>query len=215
MDNTEDDDDEVLIDGETEHESTIGYQYGYITSVKQNNQLVPYAVTVETFNTVFASPLDESVQTYAFENTADGKPVNVLKYNNAVPVNLDYSTEYNTYANNISSYLKATNKYDDTFNGYLAKAGNDGKDCLRKKLYLADNTTINGVAVSATAKLISNETGKEDYFTAFINEYGYIFFTPKSATTPPTGPVNSTLILSLYDCFGQEQVYELPFTVTQ
>ena len=197
----------ALIDGKTKHAATFGFNFGKISSESTDYVKVDATGDLYTFQIVFASPLDKSVQQYAFEKNDDGENVNILKYSNTDPVNVG--------SKNIAEYLKATNVYDDaTFGGYFY-VSDPTTSSLRAKLYLANNTQINGVAVNATAKLISNDTKTEDYFKVTIDADGKIEFTKLSETTVPTADVPSTLILSLYDCFGQEQVYELPFTVTQ
>ncbi len=200
-----------LINNTTKHAAKFGYDFGAISSVKNSSD--QYVTTFKKdasdakykFEIIFANPLHESVQTYAFEKKS-GKEVTVLKYNTAAPVNLVYDGSDNGYKNNIGNYLKATNIYDNTtFGGTFVKYGNESA-CLRKVLYPA--------GAAASAKLISNEGGQEDYFTVAIDGYGYIWFNPNpSATTPPVEEVPSTLVLTLVDCFNQTHEYTFDFTV--
>ena len=179
----------ALIDNETKHETTISYNYGKISSV---NPKKDYIVNVETVQTVFACPLSETAQTYAWtkhEKTpatattpAVYEDVNVLTYG---------STE--TVIDNIFDCLEAHNSFENTvFGGALSK--------VYKKY------------VKITAKLISNGSLLEDYYTATVTN-GKIKFTKQSAATNPTADVASTLVLTMTDAFGHENVYELPFTV--
>ena len=69
-----------------------------------------------------------------------------------------------------------------------------------------------GKYVSIDAKLISNGSKLEDYYTASVTN-GVITFTKQSAATNPTADVASTLVLTMTDAFGHENVYKLPFTV--
>ena len=60
--------------------------------------------------------------------------------------------------------------------------------------------------------------GEETVFTANANTGGVvtngkITFKHKSTATNPTADVESTLVLTMTDAFGHENVYKLPFTV--
>ena len=94
-----------------------------------------------------------------------------------------------------------------------------------------DNTVFGGklsalaknMYVDVTAKLISNGSKNEDYFKAEVIikkapwtqvvTGSFIKFTPQSSATNPTADVASTLVLTMTDAFGHENVYKLPFTV--
>ena len=189
VNNAKDDAGVALIDNETKHETTIGYNYGKISSV---NPTQDYIVNVETVQTVFACPLNTAAQTYAWAQVpavyANGqvvtpaKDVNVLTYG---------STE--TVVPNIFTNLIAHNSFDNTVFG--------GKLSERYNKY-----------VKITAKLISNGSLLEDYYTATVTN-GVITFAKQSAATNPTADVASTLVLTMTDAFGHENVYKLPFTV--
>lgn len=82
-----------------------------------------------------------------------------------------------------------------------------------------DNTVFGGKLserynkyVHIDAKLISNGSLLEDYYTATVTN-GVITFHKQSAATNPTADVASTLVLTMTDAFGHENVYKLPFTV--
>ena len=190
VDNAKDAADVRLIDNETKHETTIGYNYGKISSVTPTQD---YIVNVETVQTVFACPLNTAAQTYAWTQVpADynaygqvvtpAKDVNVLTYGSN-----------KTVTDNIFDYLVAHNSFDNTVFG--------GKLSERYDKY-----------VSIDAKLISNGSKLEDYYTASVTN-GVITFTKQSAATNPTADVASTLVLTMTDAFGHENVYKLPFTV--
>ena len=187
--NAKDDAGVALIDNETKHETTIGYNYGKISSV---NPTQDYIVNVETVQTVFACPLNTAAQTYAWAQVpavyhngqlvTPAKDVNVLTYGSTV-----------TVVNNIFTNLIAHNSFDNTvFGGKLS-------DVAAKY-------------VKIKAKLISNGSKLEDYYTATVTD-GVITFHKQSAATNPTADVASTLVLTMTDAFGHENVYKLPFTV--
>ena len=190
VNNAKDDAGVALIDNETKHETTIGYNYGKISSVTPNDD---YIVKVQTVQTVFACPLNTAAQTYAWAQVpavygtngqvvTPAKDVNVLTYGSTV-----------TVVTNIFNNLIAHNSFDNTVFG--------GKLSERYNKY-----------VHIDAKLISNGSQLEDYYTATVTN-GVITFHKQSAATNPTADVASTLVLTMTDAFGHENVYKLPFTV--
>ena len=190
VNNAKDDAGVALIDNETKHETTIGYNYGKISSVTPNDD---YIVKVQTVQTVFACPLNTAAQTYAWAQVpavygtngqvvTPAKDVNVLTYGSTV-----------TVVTNIFTNLIAHNSFDNTVFG--------GKLSERYNKY-----------VHIDAKLISNGSQLEDYYTATVTN-GVITFHKQSAATNPTADVASTLVLTMTDAFGHENVYKLPFTV--
>ena len=188
--NAKDDAGVALIDNETKHETTISYNYGKISSVKPNED---YIVTVETVQTVFACPLNTAAQTYAWAQVPAVYGTNGQVVTPAKDVNvLTYGSE-RTVINNIFDCLVAHNSFDNTVFG--------GKLSVRYNKY-----------VKIEAKLISDGSKLEDYYTATVTN-GVITFHKQSAATNPTADVASTLVLTMTDAFGHENVYKLPFTV--
>lgn len=190
VNNAKDDAGVALIDNETKHETTIGYNYGKISSVKPTED---YIVNVETVQTVFACPLNTAAQTYAWAQVPAVYGTNGQVVEPAKDVNvLTYGSE-KTVITNIFDCLVAHNSFDNTVFG--------GKLSERYNKY-----------VNIDAKLISNGSKLEDYYKAKVVG-GAITFHQQSAATNPTADVASTLVLTMTDAFGHENVYELPFTV--
>lgn len=190
VNNAKDDAGVALIDNETKHETTIGYNYGKISSVKPTED---YIVNVETVQTVFACPLNTAAQTYAWAQVPAVYGTNGQVVTPAKDVNvLTYGSE-ETVITNIFDCLVAHNSFDNTVFG--------GKLSERYNKY-----------VHIDAKLISNGSKLEDYYKAKVVG-GAITFHQQSAATNPTADVASTLVLTMTDAFGHENVYELPFTV--
>ena len=189
VNNAKDDAGVALIDNETKHETTIGYNYGKISSVKPTED---YIVNVETVQTVFACPLNTAAQTYAWAKH-EKTPATATKPAVYEDVNvLTYGSD-DTVIPNIFKCLVAHNSFDNTvFGGALSK--------------------VYGKYVNIEAKLISNGSLLEDYYTATVTN-GEITFHQQSAATNPTADVASTLVLTMTDAFGHENVYKLPFTV--
>ena len=192
VNNAKDDAGVALIDNETKHETTIGYNYGKISSVTPNED---YKIIVQKVETVFACPLAKTAQTYDWTQVPavydrngqlvePAKDVNVLTYGST-----------NTVIPNIFDCLVAHNSFDNTeFGGALSAA----------KVY--------GKYVDIEAHLISNGSQLEDYYTATVTN-GVIRFYRQSSATNPTADVESTLVLTMKDAFGHKMTYTLPFKV--
>ena len=190
VNNAKDDADVRLIDNETKHETTIGYNYGKISSVTPNED---YKIIVQKVQTVFACPLAETAQTYAWTQVPAVYNANGQVVTPAKDVNVLTYGSNNTVIPNIFDHLVAHNSFDNTVFG--------GKLSERYNKY-----------VSIDAKLISKGSGLEDYYTASVTN-GVIRFTKQSAATNPTADVESTLVLTMTDAFGHKNVYKLPFKV--
>ena len=190
VNNAKDDAGVALIDNETKHETTIGYNYGKISSV---NPTQDYIVNVETVQTVFACPLNTAAQTYAWAQVPAVYGTNGQVVTPAKDVNILTYGSTKTVVPNIFTNLIAHNSFDNTvFGGKLS--------------------VVAAKYVKIEAKLISNGSKLEDYYTATVTN-GVITFAKQSAATNPTADVASTLVLTMTDAFGHENVYKLPFTV--
>ena len=185
VDNTADHAGTQLIDNTTKHKSYVKYNFGPISSANTDN----YIVSMEEFSTIFACPLTTTAQTYSWTQiaatkTTAAKDVNKLTYGSTATVD-------NV---NLLDYIKGKNVFDNTvFGGKLSG--------LTNKYY------------KMSGKLISNGSQKEDYFIVKKITAAGIEFEMNSTSTNPGSDVASTLVLTLTDCFGHENVYKLPFTV--
>ena len=191
--------DEPLIDATTKHATKIGYNYGKISTEHKNarGQVIDWTINVEEVNTIFACPLDKSAQNYKWDKlsvtsgeTTKYYEVNVLTYGSAA-----------TVVPNVFDYIIGKNSFDNNeFGGKLS-------------------TLIQTKYLSASAKLISNGSKKEDYYTVELERNtdnslnGKVKFHSKSGNTNPVVDVPSTLVITLYDAFGHKMEYELPFMV--
>lgn len=209
--------DKALIDGTTEHKTTISYNYGTVSSETYNTQTQTfddYTVPVETIQTVFACPLTKKDQSYAWAQHKVGEDAN----HNAIMADVNYLTygSNNTvnigtanapkYAN-LLDFIIGTNKYyNNEFGGSL------------NTLVYGANAKYAGIHL----ELLSAGSGQEDYFhpeiatmpaTSDTPAYKYIKFTQKSNTSNPVADVKSWLVIKLTDAFGCDQTYKLPFTV--
>ena len=203
--------DKALINGTTEHKTTISYNYGKVTSAKdKDGHYIDHDVTVETVQTVFACPLTKKDQTYAWNQgiitkaTSDAKAVmadvNCLTFGdvNTVKVYKDNESATPEAKADLLDYIIGTNKYDNAeFGGSLTKLLSGS---TQKYVKLED------------AKLISAQSGKEDYFNASVVG-GKIVFRAVADAQNPRNDVKSWLVIKLKDAFGCDQTYQLPFTV--
>ena len=197
--------DKAMIDGTNEHKTTISYNYGQVTSAKNNDgSYKNHVVTVETVQTVFACPLTKKDQTYAWNQGAidvddDGNDVmgdvNYLTFGDNLTVKLKDNSHVD-----LLDYINGTNKYDNAkFGGSLTKLLNGS---TKKYVKLED------------AKLISAQSGKEDYFNASVDQStNKITFSVVANAQNPRNDVKSWLVIKLKDAFGCDQTYQLPFTV--
>lgn len=144
--NAKDDAGVALIDNETKHETTIAYNYGKISSVTPNED---YKITVQKVETVFACPLAETAQTYAWTQVPAVYNANGQVVTPAKDVNVLTYGSNNTVIPNIFDHLVAHNSFDNTVFG--------GKLSERYNKY-----------VHIDAKLISKGSGLEDYYTASV-----------------------------------------------
>lgn len=215
-----------LVDTKTQHRSEIRYNFGKISSESNGSYFVP----VETYQTVLACALDESVQKYSWTKlkTSTGEEdVNFITYGDTSAPNSDptksvsdalggYALQHVTsdvvkpesgQIMSVLNYIKATNSsglsdFDKTLNALLS---------LAYKKYDLYGSSI---------KLISNKTQKEDYFKAYINWMNdekkiYIYFKPilTDDASNPSEDVPSTLVLNLVDAFRHTHTINMPFVV--
>ena len=189
----------ALIDGTTEHKTTIAYNYGKISSEKKNNAgaIVDFVVPVETVQTVFACPLDKTAQSYEwtkYEYKKDGKVIGTTDVNK-----LTYGNGTTVESVNLLKYIIASNKFDGTvFGGNLSELVHGSKAKYAK----------------IEASLLSKESGKADYFTADVtSDPGNIKFHPVADASNPLKDVESTLVITLTDAFGHKMEYSMDFIV--
>ena len=204
----------LLVDSKTKHKSEVKYNFGAISSQSSND----YVVIADTYNTIFACPLDESVQKFSWTQAVDKpatatkpaemKDVNFLTYPSTMTVTA-FPTETATWSGtiNLLNYIKATNSVSP---GYLNKT-------LYASLYgQADNWRY-PQEQTPDAHLYTKGTTNEEYYTVKIligakKSEPEIQFT-KVGDIQPTKDVESTLVIKLKCAFGHTHTYELPFWV--
>ena len=187
-----------LIDGKTEHKTTISYNYGKVSSDKKDDN-GNYVLTLETVQTVFACPLTDAVQKYTWSKYT--KNVGTT----AKPVYKDLDVNYLVYNKpatvenvNLLEYILGTNDYyNDEFGGKL--------------LDLVYGTAAKKYVSIEDVQLVSDQSGKQDYFK--VTGYNPITFTVNSEASNPVKDVKSWLKFTVVDAFGHKIPYQMPFTV--
>jgi len=160
-----------FIDNETEHETSVVYNYGNISTALDG---VDYVIEIENFPTVFNNIYND---TYSWEWDED----------------FETEIEYGTTTTIPLTNVLGTSSSDKIYNAPLS-------------------APYEGSLVLKDAKLYSNGTEIEEYFTAEIDG-GNIVLTQASDSTNPTANVSSTLVITMLDMYGHEVVIELPMTV--
>ena len=184
----------------TPHKTTIGYNYGNISSAKNGED---YIIYVEEVQTIFACPLAKSAQSYELTK----KPIKdenhkVIGYQDISY--LTYGSPNTVDGVNILDYIIGSNKFANEFEGSLSH--------LAATKY-----------ADIKAELISKESGKPDYFTVSFEDvaattsvpaHKKMVFTPAVNASSPLRDVESVLVITLTDAFGHnDMVYKFPFTV--
>jgi phage shock protein A len=173
-----------FIDNSTEHAATVTYNFGNISTETKDN--ADYVVPVYNFNIVYSN----IYKTYTWD-WATKTQLGITDPKEDLP-------------------YKTTVKQDAT--GYKVEA---------KHIYGVSTTEAYSTLLSeaeklviepTSAKLISNESKNEDYFT--VTYAGGVFtFAPVTADKL-TVNVPSTLVITAKDYYGNDVVIEIPVTVT-
>lgn len=173
-----------FIDNETEHETSVVYNYGEISTELEEGE--DYVIEVANFPTIFSNIYNDTYSwnwaTRAQLGLAASDP---LPYNTQIVYGSDVTIEL--------AHIYGVSERDNIYNAPLSEP-------YKESLVLED------------AKLYSNGTEIEEYFTAEIDG-GNIVLTQASDSTNPTANVPSTLVITMLDMYGHEVVIELPMTV--
>jgi hypothetical protein len=225
-----------LVDGTTQHASTIAYNYGHISSNPAggygdvNDYGVyagyhDYVVVGENFQTVYACPFQDNTITVTCSPYKDGVKLNTV--GNKVAVG-DQAWNYVYY----NDPTIGKNVYDNTAtNNTFTDAGTDlGNVAFTDAKWLKVSSKLGAEFIVPTlndyighfknvksATFISNGTKKEDYFT--VDKASLTAATPKiklvrnAGTNDPKVDVPSTLIIVGRCAFNHEHTIKIPFTV--
>ena len=198
--------DKAYINNETEHATTVVYNYGRISSKKNaKGEHEDWTVKATDFSTIYNCIYNDTY-TWAWANNAQlggdfAKKDDKGNYINRTPsTTLTYGTDYkmkkpNGTAFSIEEAIFGTSAWDSEYDYMLSPSYNNS-------LKIVDAT------------LTSNANGEAEYFDVVV-EGGVRFFKAiaLSSNTNPTADVPSTLNIKVKDMYGHEFVIKLPMTV--
>lgn len=178
-----------FIDNSTAHAATVTYNFGEIsTETKDNNGIViDYIVPVYNFNIVYSNVY----KTYTWNWATRTQLVPEVDADDPLPYETSVKQDAAGYK------VKAEHIY-----------GVSTTESYSTLLSSAEKLEIQG------AKLISNVSKNEDYFTVAYDDTDKVFsFTPVTAAKL-TVNVPSTLVITAKDYYDNDVVIEIPVTVT-
>ena len=190
------------VDNKTEHATSVFYNYGKISTetVDENNKVVDYMVAGDSFKTVYCCFYKKEVHTWDWATRAQlGGDYNALKDPK------DPSQGYK--ANPLSTTLTYGEDGKGAYNAFIF-----GKNAIDGEFSkLLSNVYASSLKVKS-AKLISDATQKEDYFSVSTD----LQFTAikKDLGSNPKENVPSTLIINCKDSYDHDVVITLKMTVT-
>ena len=186
--------DKTYIDYETEHETKVVYNYGKISSQKnakgEYEDLVIEAATIKTIYNCFYKK-DVHTWEWATKKQLGLTDKDKLPYSTT----LTYADEkLETYAPT-AAHIFGTNKIDGKFSALLSKA-------------------YESSLVIKSATLVSDATGKEDYFDVLVKDNNIKFKAIQdNIASNPKQDVPSTLTIKCKDSYGHDVVITLKMTV--
>ena len=194
--------DKKYIDNATQHATSVVYNYGYISSVKDGNgNLVAVKRSATDFQTIYNCVYNNTYSwSWATNDQAgvvDGvnyKAKKDGKYINELPKKeLTYGTDY---AFKADKFIYGTSAWDGYYSAILF--GNESLEIQ-------------------SAVLTSDANGEEEYFDVIVENNTIINFKAikVSSTTNPTAAVPSTLTIKCKDMYDHDVVIKLAMTVNK
>ena len=178
------------IDNETAHAATIVYNFGQISSVKNDKGTYDdYVLPVADFTAVYNDIYNKNTYTWKWASTVK-----------ATDKNIEYGaggTETGAAAAKVFNYsvIVGSSAHDKIYG--------DGSKITLAAPY------ENSVEVIG-ARLYSQSNGKEEYFTVKFNNTAKTFtLEPKSNTSNPVADVKSTLEVTYMDMYGHKHTFSL------
>ena len=192
-----------FIDNKTEHATVVSYNYGEISSKKdEKGNYIPVVIKAAEIKTVYCCFYKKEIHTWNWATndqvgkiSIDGTEINYAekkdgKYVNALPsTTLTYGSNSEIAYNN---FIFGQNAIDGTFSKLLSDS-------------------YEGSLVVKSAKLVSDATQKEDYFSVSTDLKFTAIKTDLGSN--PKENVPSTLTVTCVDSYGHEVVISLKMTV--
>ncbi len=187
-----------FIDNITEHNTSVVYNYGAISSVKDaDGNYNDVTVSATNFKTVYNCIYNK---TYSWNwataaqmgNSAKPVPAKTLTYGT------NYKMAFNGSEINVEKAIYGTSAWDGSYSRLLSDP-------------------YEGSLQIKSATLTSDANGEEEYFKVTVtnNSIEEFVATATSSTTNPTAAVASTLNIKATDMYGHEVVIKLPMTVNK
>ena len=177
------------INNNDKHVTTVVYNYGKISSVKEGAEYVDVTRAAAEFQTIYNCIYNN---TYSWHwATAEELKVDKLPYSTELTYGTDADLKADTYIYGVSTW-------DGRYSAFL-------NDTYKSSLVIEDAT------------LTSDANGEEEYFDVEIADGHIVKFNAvaESSTTNPTAPVQSTLTITAKDMYGHDVVIKLPMTVNK
>jgi len=193
------------VDNKTEHATSVFYNYGKISTetVDENNKVIDYMVAGDSFKTVYCCFYKEAVHTWDWATRAQLGG----NYNKK-------DEDGNWLANPLSTTLTYGNPVDKDGNATETGAYNAmifGKNAIDGTFSTLLSKVYESSLEVKSAKLISDATQKEDYFSVTTD----LKFKPIKTDlgSNPKENVPSTLIINCKDSYNHDVVITLKMTV--
>ena len=189
--------DESLINNATEHATTVEYNYGLISSVKDaNGNYVAHKIEIAEFATIY-NCIYNSTYTFDWATRAQlGAPYTNKDANGNYTTALPYKTAV-TYGDTDftvnTAHIFGTSAWDSKYSKFLS---------------------ANPSLVIKEVALTSDANGEEEYFEVTVNG-STLVFAPQSGATNPTAAVASTLTIKCKDMYNDDVVITLAITVNK
>lgn len=185
--------DKSYIDYETEHETKVVYNYGQISSQKNaKGEYEDWRIDAATIKTIYNCFYYKDVHTWewATKKQLGLNDKQELPYSKVLTYGEDSKTP-------TAGHIYGSNAVDGKFSAFLSN-------------------TYGSSLVIKSATLVSDATGKEDYFSVDLNAAsGQATFKAikKDLGSNPKQDVPSTLTIKCKDSYGHNVVITLPMTV--
>ena len=199
----------ALIDNKTQHATTVKYNYGQISSVK--NAKGEYVEVIrnysEDFQTVY-NCIYNSTYTWNWATREQLEKVTGDNYTNSKGTGYKTDLPYQTtwiYGNNTSYVIDLANAVygvssrDSRYNAALGKPYEGSLTSVEQK----------------NVKVISNQNKVEEYFEVVSVQGTTLTFKEKADSSNPVGNVPSTLVIKCQDSYGHDVTVELAITIKQ
>ena len=197
-----------FVDNKTPHATVVSYNYGLVSSKKDaEGNFIPVEIEATNFNTVYCCFYKKEIHTWDWATRAQlGGEYNELK---------DSSKPASGYKKDpLSTTLTYGNPVDEDGNAIETGAYNEmifGQNAIDGTFSKLLSAPYEGSLVVKSAKLVSDATQKEDYFSVSTDLKFTAIKTDLGSN--PKENVPSTLIVTCVDSYGHEIVISLKMTV--